>query len=99
MHITRWYKTVLGETHTIPGGMNISFGRSSGEGGILGGLVLHQASGAASILAESRPSPGDSKEDSGEGQPSSPGVIAYQEEWGSVDPRGEPSNSREFQVV
>ena len=39
------------------------------------GLVLYQASGAASILAESRPSPGDSKEDSDEGQSSSPGVI------------------------
>ena len=37
--------------------------------------MLYQASGAASILAESRPSPGDSKEDSGEGQSSSPGVI------------------------
>ena len=59
--------------------------------------MLYQASGAASILAESRPSPGDSKEDSGEGQLSSPGVIP--EEWGSVDPSGEPSNFREFQVV
>ena len=37
--------------------------------------MLYQASGAASILAESRPSPGDSKEDSGEGQSSSPDVI------------------------
>ena len=37
--------------------------------------MLYQASGAASILAESRPSPGDSKEDSGEWQSSSPGVI------------------------
>ena len=37
--------------------------------------MLYQASGAASILTESRPSPGDSKEDSGEGQSSSPGVI------------------------
>ena len=36
MHNTGWYKTVLGETHTIPGGMNISFRRSSEEGGILG---------------------------------------------------------------
>ena len=40
-----------------------------------GGLVFYQASGAASILTESRPSPGDSREDSGEGQSSSPGVI------------------------
>ena len=40
-----------------------------------GGLVLYQASGAASILTESRPSPGDSREDSGKGQSSSPGVI------------------------
>ena len=37
--------------------------------------MLYQASRAALILAESRPSPGDSKEDSGEGQSSSPGVI------------------------
>ena len=37
--------------------------------------MLYQASGAESILTESRPSPGDSKEDSGEGQSSSPGVI------------------------
>ena len=37
--------------------------------------MLYQASGAASILTESRPSPGDSREDSGEGQSSSPGVI------------------------
>ena len=29
--------------------------------------MLYQASGAASILTESRPSPGDSREDSGEG--------------------------------
>ena len=37
--------------------------------------MLYQASRAASILTESRPSPGDSREDSGEGQSSSPGVI------------------------
>ena len=37
--------------------------------------MLYQASGAASILTESRPSPGDSREDSGKGQSSSPGVI------------------------
>ena len=37
--------------------------------------MLYQASGAASILTESRPSPGDSRENSGEGQSSSPGVI------------------------
>ena len=59
--------------------------------------MLYQASGAASILAESRPSPGDSKEDSGEGQSSSPGVIPGG--MGSVDPSGELSNSREFQAV
>ena len=37
--------------------------------------MLYQASGAASILTESRPSPGDSREDSGEGQSSSPGGM------------------------
>ena len=37
--------------------------------------MLYQASRAASMLAESRTSQGDSKEDSGEGQSSSPGVI------------------------
>ena len=37
--------------------------------------MLYQESGAASILTESRPSPGDSKEDSGKGQSLSPGVI------------------------
>ena len=47
---------------------------------------------------ESRPSPGDSREDSGEeGNPRV--LVLYQEEWGSVDPSGEPSDSREFQVV
>ena len=60
--------------------------------------MLYQASRAASILAESRPSPGDSKKDSGEGQ-SSRVLVLYQEEWGSVDLSGEPSNSREFQAV
>ena len=37
--------------------------------------MLYQESGAASILTESRSSPGDTREDSGEGQSSSPGVI------------------------
>ena len=62
-----------------------------------GGLVLYQASGAALILAEGRPGPGDSKGDSGEGNPRV--LVLYQEEWGSVDPGGEPSNSREFQAA
>ena len=62
------------------------------------GLVLYQASGAASILTESCPSPGDSREDSGkEGNPRV--LVLYQEEGGSVDPSGEPSDSKEFQVV
>ena len=59
--------------------------------------MLYQASGAVSILAESRPSPGDSKEDRGEGNPQV--LVLYQEEWGSVDPRGEPFISREFQAM
>ena len=37
--------------------------------------MLYQATGAAFILTESHPSPGDSREDSGKGQSSSPGVI------------------------
>ena len=46
-------------------------------------------------LAESCPIPGNSREDSGEeGNPRVQGL--YQEEWGSVNPSGEPSDSREF---
>ena len=49
-------------------------------------------------LTENRPSPGDSREDSGEeGNPRV--LVLYQEEGGSVDPSREPSDSREFQVV
>ena len=59
--------------------------------------MLYQASGAASILAESRPGSGDSKGDSGEGNPRV--LVLYQEEWGSVDPGGELFNSREFQAA
>ena len=91
-------KTVLCKTRTIPGGINISFERSSREGGILEAWFYTRTSGAASIQAESRPIPGNSREDSvEEGNPRV--LVLYQEEWGSVDPSGESSDSREFQVV
>ena len=97
-HNTRRYETVLCKTHTIPGGINISFKRSSGEGGILEALCYTRQVGQRRSLTESRPSPGDSREDSSE--ECNPRVLVlYQEEWGSVDPSGEPSDSREFQVV
>ena len=55
-----------------------------------GGLVLYQTSGVTSILAESRPIPGDSKEDGGEGGPWF--LVLYQEEWASVfQAEGDPT--------
>ena len=47
-----------------------------------GGLVLYQTSRATSIRAESRPIPGDSKEDGGKGGPWF--LVLYQEEWVAV---------------
>ena len=44
--------------------------------------MLYQTSGATSILAESRPNPGDSKEDGGKGGPWF--LVLYQEEWAAV---------------
>ena len=44
--------------------------------------MLYQASGATSILTESRPIPRDSKEDGGEGGPWV--LVLYQEEWAAV---------------
>ena len=70
MHNAGWYKTV----HNTAWYEYILQTQQRGRWNP-GGLVLYQASGAASILAKSRPIPGDSKEDSGEGQSSSPGVI------------------------
>ena len=97
MHNTRWYKTVLGKTHTIPGGVNISFERSSGEGGILGAWCYTRQVGqrrSLRIAVQVQRIPGRTA------AKGNPGVLVlYQEEWGSVDPSGEPSNSREFQVV
>ena len=91
-------KTVLCKTHTIPGGINISFERSSWEGGILGAWCYTRQVGQRRSLTESRPSPGDSREDSSEeGNPRV--LVLYQEEWGRVDPSGEPSDSKEFQMV
>ena len=57
--------------------------------------MLYQASGAASILTESRPSPGDSREDSGEGQSSNPGAIPVgmgqrRSKWRAVQFQGIP---------
>ena len=46
------------------------------------GLVLYQTSAATSILAESRPIPGDSKEDGGEGDPWF--LVLYQQDWAAV---------------
>ena len=59
--------------------------------------MLYQTRGATSFLEESHPGPGDSKGDSGEGNPRV--LVLYQEEGGSVDPGGEPSNSRGFQAA
>ena len=59
-------KTVLCKTHTIPGGVNISFEHSSGEGGILGAWCYTRQVGQRRSLTESRPSPGDSREESSE---------------------------------
>ena len=94
MHNPRWYencslkktrtipggmKTVLCKTCTIPDGMNISFERSSGEGGILEAWCYTRQVGQRRSLTESHPSPGDSREDSGEeGNPRV--LVLYQEE-------------------
>ena len=65
---------------------------------ILESWCYTRRNGAASILEESRLIPGNSMEDSGEeGNPRV--LVLHQEEWGSVDPSREPSDSREFQVV
>ena len=74
-HNTRWYKNCSRQdTHNTRWCeyilRTLQWGRWNP-----GGLVLYQASGAASILTESRPSPRDSREDSSEGQSSSPAVI------------------------
>ena len=99
MHNTRWYKTVLGETHTIPGGMNISFGRSSEEGGILGPWCYTRQVGQRRSVRRAVQVQGIPRTVA-KGNPRV--LVLYQEEWGSVDPSGEPSrrcsvrhNSRE----
>ena len=78
---------LFSEKHTTPDGIDISFQARAAEN-----------VGQRQSLAESCPIPGSSREDSGEeGNPRV--LVLYQEEWGSVDPSGEPSDSREFQVV
>ena len=97
MHDTGWYKTVLGETHTIPGGMNISFRCSSEEGGILGAWYYTRQVGRRRSLRRAVQVQGIPRRTAAKGNPR---VLAlYQEEWGSVDPSGWLSNSREFQAV
>ena len=97
VHNTRWYKSVLGETHTIPVGMNISFGRSSGEGGILGAWCYTRQVGQRRSLRRTIQVQGIPRRTAAKGNPRV--LVLYQEEGGSVDPSGEPSNCREFQVV
>ena len=97
MHNTRWYKIVLGEIHSIPGGMNISFGRSSREGGILGAWCYTRQVGQRRSLRRAVQVQGIPRRTAAKGNPRV--LVLYQEEWGSVDPSGAPSNSWEFQVV
>ena len=97
MHNTGWNKTVLGETHTIPGGMNISFRRSSEEGGILGAWYYTRQVGRRRSLRKAVQFQGIPSRTAAKGNPRV--LVLYQEEWGSVDPSAWPSNSREFQVV
>ena len=97
MHNTGWYKTVLGETHTIPGGMNISFRRSSEEGGILGAWYYTRQVGRRRSLRRAVQFQGISRRTAAKGNPRV--LVLYQEEWGSIDLSGWPSNSREFQAV
>ena len=74
-HNTRWYKNCTRQdTHNTRWCEYILRTQQRGRWNP-GGLVLYQASGAALILTESHPSPGDSREDSSEGQSLSPGVI------------------------
>ena len=58
--------------------------------------MLYQASGAASILTESRPSPGDSREDSGEGAILESWCYTRRNEAASIqaESRPIPGNSR-----
>ena len=66
-HNTRWYKNCsLQDTHNTRWYKYI-LRTQQRERWNPRGLVLYQASGAVSILTETRPSPGDSREDSGEG--------------------------------
>ena len=93
MHNTRWYKTVLGETHTIPGGMNISFGRSSGEGGILGAWCYTRQVGQRRSLRRAVQLPGIPRRTAAKGS-SSPGVIP-----GGMGQRRSKQRTVQFQGV
>ena len=77
--------------------MNISSRRSSEKGGILEAWYYTRQVGRRRSWRRVVQYPGDSKEDSGEGNPRV--LVLYQEEWGSGDPCGWLSNSREFQAV
>ena len=98
MHNTGWYETVLSETHTQHRVVLIyppdAAARKveSWRPGIIPGKW-----GDVDPGGESSKCPRDSKEDSGEGNPRV--LVLYQEEWGSGDPSGWLSNSREFQAV
>ena len=82
---------------TIPGGMNLSSCCNSEKEESWGPGVIPGKGGGTSILAESRPDPGNSKGDDGEGNPRV--LVLYQEECGNVIPGGEPFHSREFQTA
>ena len=77
---------LFSEKHTTPDGIGISFKREQRGMWNPRVLVLYQDKlEQRRSLAESRPIPGDSREDGDEdGNPRV--LVLYQEEWGSVDP-------------
>ena len=77
---------LFSEKHTTPDGIDISFKREQRGMWNPRVLVLYQDKlEQRRSLAESRPIPGDSREDGGEdGNPRV--LVLHQEEWGSVDP-------------
>ena len=77
---------LFSEKHTTPDGIDISFKHEQRGMWNPRVLVLYQEKvGQRRSLVESRPIPGNSREDSGEdGNPRV--LVIYQEEWGSVDP-------------
>ena len=75
----------------------MSFERSSREGGILGAWCYTRQVGQRRTLWRAVQVQGIPGRTAAKGNPRV--LVLYQEEWGSVDPNGEPSNSGEFQVV